>query len=142
MLVVFNRRAHLRACAPGPAGELEDYFRPDSAGCCTYYAVTDVKSITETAGTYNGVACSVVEMHFKPKIIDGDEEGQCISLTGPCQVLLYLAADTRRVIAMVHEEWDIEELALVTKAVREYQYNLPLNDDLFTFTPPAGAKAR
>jgi hypothetical protein len=121
-----------------PLAELEDFFRPDSVGCSSNYGPMDLMTIRETTGTYRGAPCAIIEMRFKAKAVNVS----CSTVTGPCRVYVYLAPGTRRVIARVKDEWDMQERGVLLRGIREYEYNVTLSDSLFIFTPPPGSTMR
>jgi outer membrane lipoprotein-sorting protein len=89
-------------------------------------------SYKEAAGEYGGTNCRVIEMYFS---------ADPASKSGPSHVLLYVNAN-RWPIARLSEQWSTNGQMLIEKRVREYTYDIALDDNLFIFSPPPGAHMR
>ena len=95
------------------------------------FLLSDLTGSMSTRGEYNGVPCIVEEYDFTraPSLIQA-------------KVLLYRAQDSHLEIARVTNLLEEEQNGKQREynMTREFEYNVPISDDLFTFTPPPGAQ--
>ena len=151
-LNVQNNDKYMEYCAP--TNECLFHIVPWSATIASIFCPSDNQEIAfelpdltgsnvKKKGAYHGVPCSIEAYNFTrstPNLIHA-------------QAQIYRDNTTRREIAQVIDiqEWfradnrrdgtgkkDLQK----TSSVREFEYNVPVSDGLFTFTPPPGTKSR
>ncbi len=120
-----------------PSSESEYFYRPDQFGCCGFYTQDDLSKSSETTGTYKGANCSILELDYKAKT-SGSADGPCKVIAGPTQILIYYDPATQRQLASEKRVWDSNGRTLASVCIRDFEYNIPLDDQLFNAAVPPG----
>lgn len=87
----------------------------------------------ETVSSFNGSPCAAIEMKIGPRTTKSGNK------LNPQHILIYSVPGKNLVRETVVSEYDASGERELSTETTEYEYDIPLADELFVFQPPADA---